>query len=53
MIRRIKKEMGAEKIITVLTGGESRMVREYLEEPAFYDENLLLDGLRIIYQKNL
>lgn len=53
MIRKIKKEMGVEKIITVLTGGESRMVREYLEEPTFYDENLLLDGLRIIYQKNL
>lgn len=53
MISRIKKEMGVEKIITVLTGGESRLVREYLEEPTFYDDNLLLEGLRIIYQKNL
>ena len=52
MIRKIKKEMNLEKVITVLTGGEARLIKPYLEETVIYDDNLLLDGLKLIYLKN-
>ena len=49
-IRKIKKEYGDCKV--VITGGEARFIKDIMEEEAFYDENLLLDGLRILYNKN-
>ncbi|MGD9604734.1 MAG: type III pantothenate kinase [Bacilli bacterium] len=52
MIKKIKKEMNTDELLVVLTGGEARLIKPYLEENVIYDENLLLDGLRIIYQKN-
>ncbi len=40
------------KFKVVVTGGEARFVIDILEEDVIYDENLLLDGLRILYLKN-
>ncbi|MCK9471042.1 MAG: type III pantothenate kinase [Bacilli bacterium] len=52
LIRKIKKEIGIEKINVVLTGGESRLIQHFLEEEVIYDEDLLMEGLNIIYKKN-
>ena len=50
VIRQMKKELPNAKVI--LTGGEASIIQTYLEEDVIVDDNLLLDGLRIIYQKN-
>ena len=51
LIRKIKKEIGHNSKV-VLTGGESSIIKNFLEEEVIYDENLILDGLRFIYYKN-
>ncbi len=38
--------------VVVLTGGDAPFISQYLEEKIIIDENLLLDGLNIIYKKN-
>ena len=50
IIKKMKEEQGEAKV--VLTGGEARFIITSMEEEAIYDENLLLDGLRILYNKN-
>lgn len=50
LIRKIKKENGEANV--VITGGEARFIINVLEEKVIYDENLLLDGLRLLYYKN-
>lgn len=53
MIRKIKKEMESKiNPVVVLTGGESNIIKDYLDEKVIVDDNLLLEGLKIIYQKN-
>lgn len=52
LISRIKKELGAEKVTVVATGGYSKTISECCETEIIYDENLLLDGLREIYEDN-
>lgn len=49
LVERIKAEYGDMKV--VVTGGISRYIIPYLNN-VIYDENLLLDGLKIIYEKN-
>lgn len=49
-IRKMKEEAGNSKVI--ITGGEARYINSVLEEEVIYDENLLLDGLKILYNKN-
>lgn len=50
IIDRIKKEYGS--FTTVLTGGDSVYVKDHLLNDVICDEDLLFDGLKIIYQKN-
>lgn len=50
LIRKVKLENGEAKVI--ITGGEARFILNCLEEEVIYDENLLLDGLRLLYYKN-
>ncbi len=50
IIKKMKEEQGEASV--VLTGGEARFIITSMEEEAIYDENLLLDGLRILYNKN-
>lgn len=52
LISRIKKELGVEKVTVVATGGYSKTISECCETEIIYDENLLLDGLREIYEDN-
>ena len=51
MIDRIEEELG-EIATVVATGGLSREIISHCSHSIIYNENLLLDGLRIIYEKN-
>lgn len=51
LIRKMKKEIGAAAKV-VLTGGEAGIVKDFLEEDVIYDRHLLMEGLRLIYNKN-
>lgn len=50
LIRKVKKEIGDAKV--VLTGGIANRIQPFLEEEVIFDNNLILDGLRILYEKN-
>jgi type III pantothenate kinase len=50
MFRRIKKELGYDSCTLVATGGYSTGIIPCCEEEIIYDENLLLDGLKRIYE---
>ena len=51
MITRIEKELG-EKATVLATGGLSKKIVPYCEEKIIIDDELLLKGLRLIYNKN-
>ena len=50
MIDKYQKELGDFKV--VLTGGEARYLVKHLEHEVTYDDNLLIDGLQLLYIKN-
>ena len=52
MIRKIRKELGRDDVTVVATGGLSKVIIPYCEESIIYDNELLLKGLRLIYEKN-
>ena len=52
MIRKIKKELDREDVTVIATGGLSKVIIPYCEEKIIYDNELLLKGLRLIYEKN-
>lgn len=51
-IARIEKELGRKVTTIVATGENIRHILPYCERKMCLDETLLLDGLRIIYEKN-
>jgi len=51
LVRRIRKDRGTEHSV-IITGASAGFVRPYCEEPLTVDEDLMLKGLRIIYNKN-
>ena len=51
LIRRVEAELG-EGCTVVATGGLSSSIVRHCEHPVICDETLLLDGLRILYEKN-
>ena len=51
LLLRIEKELG-EKPTVVATGGLSKEIICHCNSNIIYNENLLLDGLRVIYEKN-
>ena len=52
MIERFKKELG-ENLTCVATGDISDVVLSFCNSEIIYDENLVLDGLKAIYLKNV
>ena len=52
MIERFEKELG-ETCTVIATGGLSQEICRHTEHAIIYNENLLLEGLRIIYDKNM
>ncbi len=51
MVRRFKKEMGSDASV-VSTGGLSHLVTPYCETPMSFRDDLVTEGLRLIYLKN-
>lgn len=51
LVKRFENELG-EKLTVVVTGGLGKTICNQCESELIYDENLLIDGLRIIYDKN-
>lgn len=51
MIKRIEAELGSE-VTVVATGGLSKFILAHCEHKIIYDENLLLKGLWLIYEKH-
>ena len=51
LIERIEGELG-ETCTVIATGGLSGKIIPHCKRDIILDENLLLDGLRILYEKN-
>ncbi len=51
LIERMEEQLG-ESATVVATGGLSKDIISYCKRDIIYNENLLLDGLRLIYEKN-
>lgn len=51
MAARFEEELG-EKANVIITGGLGRSIAKEIRIPVTVDDNLLLEGLRIIYEKN-
>ena len=51
MIARIEKELG-EPVTAIATGGLARGIIGHCERDFIYNENLILEGLKMIYDKN-
>lgn len=51
LLEQITNELG-EKPTVVATGGLSKEIITHCKSSIIYNENLLLDGLRVIYEKN-
>ena len=52
LIERIKTETKNNNIACVLTGGLSKIIKPLLKNNVYYDEDLVLEGLRYIYDLN-
>lgn len=52
LINRIEAKLG-EKTTVIVTGGLSKMIVPYCEREVIHDEDLLLKGLKIIYNMNV
>ncbi len=53
IVRKMKEESGLEDIMVVATGGLGRLIADETDAIDVYDSSLTLDGLRIIYNKNV
>ncbi len=51
LIYKMKEELNEDASV-VATGGLSKQIIKYCDNEIIYNENLLLDGLKIIYEKN-
>lgn len=49
---RIEEELGQKAAAIVATGGYSKEISSHCRREVIYDPNLLLDGLKVIYDKN-
>lgn len=52
MSERIEEQLGS-KCSIIITGGFSSIIAPYCKKKVVVDENLLLEGMRIIYEKNI
>ena len=52
IIRKVKEETGLNDMKVVATGGLGRTIADETHTIDIYDSTLILDGLRIVYEKN-
>ena len=50
VVNRFKKELNQENVKVIMTGGVSKIYKKLITD-YIYDENLLLEGLNVIYKK--
>ncbi len=53
MIARIKKQLGNPLLPVIMTGGHARLIHPLCEQPIILDERLILNGLLLVFQRNL
>ena len=53
IIKKVKEEIGYENLKVVATGGLGRIIANETDTIDVYDSSLTLDGLKIIYDKNV
>jgi type III pantothenate kinase len=53
IIEQMKKESGYENLKVVATGGLGRIIADETDAIEIYDSHLTLDGLRLIYERNV
>ena len=53
IIRKVREESGLKDMKVVATGGLGRLISEETDMISIYDPALTLDGLRLIYEKNV
>lgn len=51
IIRKIKEEAGLDKMVVVATGGLGKIIFDETDSIDYYDANLTLKGLNILYRK--
>lgn len=51
LVKRFEAELGS-KATVIITGGLGSVIAKHCETEAIIDKNLLIDGLRMIYEKN-
>lgn len=52
LVKKFINELNDPNTKVILTGGYSVIIKDYLECKPIYDENILLEGLYSVYQKN-
>ncbi len=53
IIRKVREESGLKNMRVVATGGLGRLIADETKTIDIYDPSLTLDGLRLIYEKNV
>lgn len=53
IVSQVRKESGLKEMKVVATGGLGRLISDEADCIDIYDRNLTLDGLRLIYEKNV
>lgn len=53
IVNQVKKETGYENLKVVATGGLGRIIADETDAIEIYNRDLTLEGLRIIYEKNM
>lgn len=52
VVDRIREQFSGKKVFIVATGESAPVILKYCRNKISYDKHLLMDGLRIIYEKN-
>ena len=53
IIEQVRKETGYGNLKVVATGGLGRIIADETDSINIYDRDLTLEGLRLIYEKNV
>ena len=53
MLDRIKEQLSIENLKVVLTGGLSPLIKDCLKSEVIFNQNILLEGLIYLYNRNL
>ncbi|MDD6729188.1 MAG: type III pantothenate kinase [Eubacteriales bacterium] len=52
LVKRFEKELGSDATV-IITGGLGGVIAQHCETDVIVDRNLVIDGLRMIYEKNI